>query len=213
MNKIKQTLMAVAAACLVGCHTAGYKQSDAAALNAQTASEEVQVENKELEASLGALNQMVNQPAADAKPQFLRFSAALDRLAASARRAGGGVNRMWRRRSAYFQIWDKEIAGIADEEIRRASQSRKAEANQQFDHASRQYDQAQQQLWPLIGYLQDIRKSLSTDLTRQGLAAAQSSVGNANERARQVKTALDQLETELDTLSARTASFRVQDVK
>lgn len=83
----------------------------------------------------------------------------------------------------------------------------------QFDSANRSYDEAQRKLDPLMGYLLDIRKALSTDLTRHGLAAAQPSVANANARAREVEAALTQSASELDTLGARTASFRVQDVK
>ena len=206
-------LAGVVAASLVGCHTTGYRQSDAAAGSSQAASAEILVESRELEATAGALTELVNQPAADARPQFLAFSAALDRLSASARRAGGGVNRMWRNRSSYFEIWDKEIAAISDAEIRKSSQARKAEVSSQFDSVSHQYDEAQDQLASLIHYLQDIRKSLSTDLTRQGLAATQPSARQAGERARQVQNALTQSAAALDTLSARTASFRVQEVK
>ncbi len=93
-------VLAVAAAWLVGCHTAGYKKSDVAAWNSQTASADCQAESRELEATMGALNDLVNQPAPDAKPQFLRFSGSLDRLIASAKRADASVNRMWRKRAA-----------------------------------------------------------------------------------------------------------------
>ena len=120
---------------------------------------------------------------------------------------------MWQKRSAYLGIWDKEIAAIGDEQIRWVSQNRKAEVSNQFDSASSAYDEAQHQLNPLIDYLKDIRKSLSTDLTRQGLTAAQPSTSQASERARQAQSALAKSAAELDTLGARTASFRVQDVK
>ena len=174
---------------------------------------EVQTESRELEATLASLNELVTQPAADAKPQFLKFSAALDRLNAAAAQAGGSVNRMWQKRSAYLETWDKEIATINDEEIRRVSQGRKTEVSNQFDSTARRYDDGQKQLQPLIRYLNDIRKALSTDLTREGLAAAQASVDRANEKAREVQNVLAQSAAELDTLSARTASFRVRDTK
>jgi len=115
--------MSVAAACLAGCHTTGYKQS-AAAWNSQTASAEVQAESRELEATLASLNELVNQPAADARPQFVKFSVALDQLASSARRSGSGVRRMWQKRLAYFAIWDKEIAAIGDEQSCNGPESR-----------------------------------------------------------------------------------------
>jgi len=213
LQALPASVLAVAVIGLAGCHTAGYQKSDVAAWNSEAAAAGVQAESRELEATLGALNELVNQPAADAKPQFLRFSAALDRLVVSTKRAERGVNRMWQKRAAYFQVWDKEIVALNDEEIRKRSQARKAEVSNQFDAASRQHDEAQKGLQSLIDYLQDIRKALSTDLTRQGLAAAQPSVTTANENGRKVQTALSQSATELDALGARTASFRVQEAK
>ncbi len=100
-----------------------------------------------------------------------------------------------------------------DPEIRKRSLERRAEVSSQFDAASRRHDEARNAMQLLVGYLQDIRKALSTDLTRQGLTAVQPSVNNANESARKVQAALAQSATELDTLSARVSSFRVQDAK
>ena len=68
-------------------------------------------------------------------------------------------------------------------------------------------------LHPLTAFLQDIRKALSTDLTKPGLVAVQEWTTSANERASKVQTALAQSATEFDALSARTSSSRVQDVK
>jgi hypothetical protein len=196
-----------------GCGTTGYKRSDDAAVNCQAAAVAVQSESLKLATTTDALNDLVNQPATDAKPQFLRFSAALDRLVSSAKSATNHINRVTRKRAAYFEVWDKEIATIGNEDIRRASQTRKAEVSALFDSAISSHVAAQSKLTPLISYLQDIRRELSTDLTRQGLTAAQPSVTKANESAKEVQTALTQSALDWDKLSARTASFRVLEVK
>jgi len=198
---------------LTGCRTAGYKKADAAALNSQVAAASVRTESQDLEVTIGALNDLVNQPALDAKPQFLRFDQALNRLVAADRRAESEVDRIWRRRAGYLAAWDKEIPTIQDPATRSLSETRKAEVSTQFDAASRRYDEARNNLQPLITFLQDIRKALSTDLTRDGLMAIKPSVSRANDRARQVQAALEQSATDLDTLSSRTASFRVQESK
>lgn len=213
LQALPASVLAVAVVWLVGCHTAGYKKSDVAAWNSQVAALNVQAESQELEATIGALNDLVNQPAADAKPQFLKFDQTLNWLVASAKRTESEVNRIWGRRAAYFTVWEKEIPTIQDPAMRSLSEARKAEVSSQFDAANRRYDEARNALEPLITYLQDIRKALSTDLTRDGLVAIKPSVFNANERARQAQTALAQSAAELDALSARTASFRVQEIK
>lgn len=159
---------------------------------------------------MGALNGLVNQPSADARPQFQQFSAALDQLAASAKRTGRNVHRMWQNRAAYFQVWDREIADIKDEDIHNRSQARKAEVSTQFYEATQQSDAAQKGLRPLVACLQDIRTALSADLTRHGLLSLQPSVNLANDNAREV---LAQAATKLDALSAPMASFRVREAQ
>ena len=207
------SVLAVAVVWLTGCQTAGYKKSDAAALNAQVAARGVQAESQELEATIGALNDLVNQPATNAESQFLKFDQALDRLGASARRAESEVNGIRSERAAYFAVWDREIPAIKDPVTQSVSKAREADVRGQFDATLRACDETRTNVQPLIVYLQDIRKALSTDLTRNGLMAIQPSVANAIERARHAQSALAQSAAELDTLSARTASFRVQEIK
>ncbi len=206
-------LLAVALVGFAGCQTTGYQKSDAAALNSQVAATHMQAEGEALAATLTSLNDLIHQPATDAKPQFVQFSAALDRLHGTAKQAAKSLDHIGRKRAAYFKVWDKEIAALENEEIRQRSQARRAEVNNQFDATRQQCDEAQNGLLPLIAYLQDLRKALSTDLTRNGLIAAQPSLVNANERARQVQTDLTEANAALDALSARTSSSRVQDAK
>lgn len=203
--------MLVALAALAGCSTTGYQKSDVAAWNSHAAARAVQAEDRELASTLESLHDLVNQPAADAKSQFLKFSAELDRLVDSTRSAGREVNRMWNKRAAYFAVWDKEIPTIQDQATRRVSETRKAEVSNQFDAANRHYEEAQTIVQPLIAHLRDIRKALSTDLTRDGLAAIKPSVGAASASAQQVRTGLAQSAAALDALSSRTASYRIQD--
>lgn len=196
--------------CLTGCKSPGYKKADAAALNSQAAVASVQAESTELHATIEALNDLVNQPAEDIKPQFLTFDHALTRLASSTRHAETEVNRVWSQWDAYFDLWEKEILTIQDPAMQNLSDDRKTEVSNQYIAAKRRYAETGNIVQPLIVYLQDIRKTLSTDLTRDGLMTIKPSVSTANQRAQQVETALVQSVAELDALSARTASYRVQ---
>lgn len=198
---------------LAGCQTAGYQKSNAAALNSQVAAGYVQAESQQLQATITALNDLVNQPATNAEPQFLNFTQALNRLSASAKSADDEVKRIKSNRAAYFATWDNEIRNIQDPVTQSVSKAREADVRSMFDATLRAYDETRQNLQPLISYLQDIRKALSTDLTRNGLSAIKSSVASATERASHAEANLAQTAEELDTLSARTASFRVQEIK
>src|SRR5438552_14019335 len=71
-------LMAMLLVNVVGCTTTGYKRSDAAARSLDAAAVQVQVQRQALGATMESLQDLVKQPAADLKPQFARFSGALD---------------------------------------------------------------------------------------------------------------------------------------
>src|SRR5947207_8883638 len=79
-------LSALTGLALVGCRTAGYKQSDATAVSSRELAENVQRENIHLDNTMASLKDLVNNPANDLKPQLKRYSHALDMLIASAER-------------------------------------------------------------------------------------------------------------------------------
>jgi len=198
---------------VAGCQGPVYQKSDSVALNSQTVANLVQGELRDLELATNALHELVNRPDADAKPQYVRFSQAVDRLSASSKSATERVKSLGRNRAAYFEVWDKEILAIKDEEIRRRSQARREEAGKQFTATVRQSLESQDSMQPVLNYLGDIRKALSTDLTRSGLASIQPLLPRANELANNARIELDKLAVELDALSARMASYRVLDGK
>src|SRR5688572_2868549 len=70
----------LALGCVLGCRSTGYEKSDAAALSLNKAMVEVHVVTGDIETTLEMLGSLVNEPAADLKPQYEQFSAALDRL-------------------------------------------------------------------------------------------------------------------------------------
>lgn len=209
----KAAAPAVLAIILCGCFGPGYRRSDAAASDAQVASVQVLGVIRDLELATNTLQELVSQPAADAKPQYLRFSEAVNRLEHTSSHSLELVRTLGRNRAPYFQIWDKELAAIKDEEVRRRSQARRDEVRKQFDDAIRQSFEAHDSVQPLLAYLRDVRKAISTDLTFKGLASVQPLLARTGELSGQAKGRLGQLATDLDALGARLSSYRVQEGK
>ena len=210
---LRPALVCVLMAGLTGCHGPGYRKSDTASWNSQAASMEVKNEIRHLDLAVAALNELVNQPETDARPQFLRFGATVDQLSLSKKQVEASIGRLWRKRVAYFKVWDREILALQDEEVRHQSQLRREEVSDQFEAVLRRAYEVQEAMRPVINYLRDIRRALSTDLTRDGLASMKPLVTHANESAHLAQKGLMQLAADLDVLSARTASYRVLDVK
>jgi hypothetical protein len=198
--------IAFAGGWLAGCSTTVYKQGDRAADAAWTTAMQVQTESQALAAAQATLSILVEKPAADLKPQFLSFSSAIETLVAAAKKAEVSGNHLVRSNAAFTAAWEKQLMTITNAEVRSRSEARKTEVSGRFDAAHKRYLQAQDTLRPLIGYLQDLRKALNTDLTPGGVEAVKGLATNANTTANKVQADLAQAIAELKALSASMSS-------
>ena len=203
---LQVSALVLAVVWLAGCSTTVYKQGDRAAGSSRTAALEVQTESQALAGTMATLNDLVDKPAADLKPQFGCFSAALDSLVAAAKQGAVMGDQLVRSNAAYFAAWHKQLGTITNADVRSRSEARETEVCNQFNAANHGYLQAQDALRSLIDYLQDIRRALSTDLTVSGVGALKALVSNANTDASKVQASLAQAGTDLTALSNRMSS-------
>src|SRR5262249_50655745 len=152
-------LLALTLLWLAGCASTGYNKGDAAARSLSTAAVEAQAENAALQQTMAALNDLVNKPAGDLKPQFEKFSKALDQLIASEKRNEQDALNVGIKGATYFQAWDEELAGMSYEAVRNQGRARKAEVVKNFDDVNHHYHEALAGMQPLVDYLKDIRKT------------------------------------------------------
>lgn len=196
-----------------GCASPSYKKADSASGSLQKASMEINTENRAIDATMNALDDLVNKPAADLRPQFARFDAALNWLEDSSKRAENAANTADKRSQEYFQTWDKEVANIRYEAVRDQSVSRKTQVSEQLNTVDQRYRQNQAVVGPLISYLRDIRTSLSVDLTAGGVASVKPLADNAQQNARKVQSALAQLSDDLAESGTRMSALVTQDAQ
>ena len=205
-------LSSLCALCLAfaGCATNAYQKSDATAQSLQHASFTVQAESRALHLTLQSLKDLVGTPGADLKPQFKKFSSALDSLIKESERNDKADQEIAERSLTYFKAWDKEMESMSFEAVRVKSQARRTEAASDFQRVHQRYLEAQSVMQPLLAYLEDIRKALRTDLTQHGLEAIKPIVANADENAGKVQVALTKLSSELNASGTRLSSFAFQ---
>jgi hypothetical protein len=182
-----------------GCRSTGYHQGEVAGRGLQKASTEVEMETRQIEATLAALKDLVETPGADLKPQFRRFSKSLDRLIDAAEETDKTGKRVELKNAKYFEAWEKETADIHYGIIRERSEARKTEVTNQLHGVNLRYQELQAVVWPLITYFNDLRAALRADLTTAGLESVKSIVSNADQNARKVQTSLAKLSNELTT--------------
>ena len=198
----REILLITALLCASGCQHTGYRKGDAASQSLQRAALEIQGQSKAIDVAVGTLTDLVTHPAPDLKPQFRRFSVALDRLEDTVKRTERTRERMELKSVEYFQTWDKETAGIHYGIVRDQSETRRAQVTNQFESVNTRYLEVQGVVRPLLSYLNDIRTALSVDLTPAGLNSVQGIATNAENNARKVQVALTKLSDELKTSGA-----------
>lgn len=190
----------------VGCQTNSYRKGDVAGKSLRSAADEVQRESRAIDATVAALNDLVTNPSVDLKPQYQRFSAALNRLVASAAQMEITRKNMEEKNAEYFAAWERNATNINFGIIRERSESRMAEVTNRFFAVNSRYVEAQNVIRPLITYFTDIRTALSMDLTAAGLESVKSIANNADQNSRKVQIALGQLSDELATSGASLSS-------
>lgn len=198
---------------LSGCASPSYKKADSASGSLHKAAMAVNTEDRAIDATMNALDDLVNKPAADLRPQFVRFNAALDWLEDSSKRAESAANEANQKSQDYFQTWDKEVASIHYESVRDQSVSRKTQVSDELNTVDQRYRQNQAVVEPLIAYLRDIRTSLSIDLTTGGIASVKPLADNAQQNARKVQGALAQLSDDLGETGTRMSALVSQDTQ
>ena len=125
-----QVLMAAALALagvwLAGCKTTVYKQGDRAADSAQAAAMAAQTESQSLTGTMSTLNNLVDKPGADLKPQFQNFNAALDSLVAARQsEVRAARDHLVRNNAAFLTDWDKQLTTITNADVRSRSEARR----------------------------------------------------------------------------------------
>jgi hypothetical protein len=197
---------------LAGCATSTYKQADSAAISQQNAAEEVQIEGHELNVTMACLQDLVNKPAPDLGPQFHQFSKAVDHLEAAADRNERAAQKVAEKHTAYFEGWNQQITNMNYEVVRSHSEARKTQVTTRFENVNRRYAEARTVMRPMLNYLNDIRRALAADLTREGLEAVKPVVANGVENAGKVQIALANLQNELTSSGVRMASYTTEPI-
>ena len=193
-----------------GCSVLGRRQNDSAALSMQNAAAEVQYESRSLELTMGALRDLVSDPAPDLRRQYKHYNQCLAQLENAAHKTESTGKNMEATNTVYLQTWDKHLATITYDHVREISQTRRAEVGTRFDAVKQRYEETQAVVGPMISYLRDIRNALNSDLTMEGLTSVKGVVQNAEQNAAKVQTALTALSTELANSGTRLASIGLQ---
>jgi hypothetical protein len=215
--KTKQLLIAVAALTvaaattfITGCQSAGYDEGNKTAADIQAAADRIAAVPAQIDAVVASLNDIVNKPAADLRPQYQLFADNVAKVEASAKAVAAARKSMGEKQKEFFAKWDEQLAQIKNEDIRARSQSRKDEVNKHLLAIKTSYLEAATAFKPFMANVKDVQKYLSVDLTTGGVAAIKDTVTKVNESAVPLNTAIAKVAEEFKALGVSMSSVAPQ---
>jgi len=185
---------------LVGCVTAGYRTSEQTAATLQALATKIESTGAQMDIAVTELNNMVNNPQPDLRPQFDRFSAAVSKLGALSNSVHKADNDLQARGKVHFENWEKELAAIQNEVIRSSGQARKLELQGRFDAVRNTCLSVLTSFTPVQSDLSDVHRFLNSDLTPGGLTAIRDSANRITQQATPVRQSVGNLTAELRAL-------------
>ena len=200
LMKTKQTLrhlaILAAAGIFAGCASANYNKAAGTSAALTESANLVAKDSEQIDRSLAALSDLLTNAQPDLRVQFKTFDTSVNDLGDAAQDVSTKAENMQAQGNAYFDEWDKELAGIRNEDIRARSENRKDETAAKFARMSRQYDATKAAFKPFMSDLRDVQKFLATDLTVDGLAAIKVPANKAADDAVPLKQSLIDLSTQ-----------------
>ena len=141
------------------------------------------------------------------RTQFQLYARELVKMEEQAAVARERALKMGEKGQAYFKGWEETIKSIANAEIREQAQKRYNKRVKSYNKIIKAMSDARDELKPFMSDLNDVKKLLDSELSRESVKSAANLVKQANWHGEDVVESLKDVETELDRVSAELAKY------
>lgn len=197
-----------AGSALSGCAAtagSGYERAGSTSESLTVVREEIAEAKPKVSETVNTLENLVNRPAADLKPQFEEFAAAVREAERRERRISSRVTTYENRRDSYMERWQADIDEISNVDLRDRALSRKSETRDSFADLDEKLATMQEDYDALLDQLNDLRRFLSSDLTIAGISSIRTDTEEARELEGQLQDAMDDAIEALDEIAGNIA--------
>ena len=193
-----------------GARAAGYKLADKVGNGIAEFRDEIVDVKKAVDATMAALDKIVADASSDPRKAFKAFDKSVPEIDSAASKARKRAEDMKERGKKYFETWEKELGGVNDPDIRKLAEERKAKLQAAFGNIRTTMEPARDQFNAWLGYLKDLQKFLSQDLTISGIDSARELIGKSKKEGMAVQQSLDTVIAELNSVVAAITPAKAQ---
>jgi hypothetical protein len=210
---IKHNLTAFAvglAAALVftaaGCSTPGRSSATKATSGVESVQKQLSIGEQQMNATVSSLVDLANNPQADVRPQYKKFLDNMSKLEAQIKKGQGERAAMRTQAQAYFAKWEQDIQTLQNEDIKKISLARRADAMASFQKINDEFAKAKPTFQLFMNNLREVQKALDFDLTPGGITAIKPIVAKVQGQATGVKKNIVTIHAELARVSSELAA-------
>jgi hypothetical protein len=152
--------------------------------------------------AMRSLDEVSVQANRDPRPAYAAFAKAVHRLEVDSIKVRAHTQAMRARGDAYFERWEKYLAGLDNEKVRQLAEEHRPELKQSFQQAQTASQQVRELFRPFLSDLQKARAVLEADPSLARIDSAKSLILAAKDKGRQVQQGLDHLLAEMNSMTA-----------
>jgi hypothetical protein len=187
MSKSLCVMAVLLAVFVAGCSTTGPQRAERASSSLEGMRAEIQKTADLLDGSVATLNDMVDNPKPDLKPQYEAYTKSITALDAQLALVRGRADEVKARGLDYFDTWKKQSEDISNPELKQHAQDREAKLRERFEVIRTELTKLGESSKPLLTSLRDVQTLLSLDLTPQGVQSVAEPAKKAKENLATVK--------------------------
>lgn len=155
-----------------------------------------------VDATMRAVDEIAAQANRDPRPAYQAFAKAVHRLEVDSIAIRARTQAMRARGDAYFEHWEKYLAGVDNEQVRQLAEQHRSELKQSFEEAQQASQQVREAFLPFLSDMQKLRAVLEADPSLARIDAEKSLILAAKNKERQVQQGLDRLLAEMNSMTA-----------
>jgi hypothetical protein len=155
-----------------------------------------------VDTTMRAVDEMSAQANQNPRLAYQAFAKAVHRLEVDSITVRARTQAMRARGGAYFEHWEKYLAGVDNEQVRQLAEQHRPELKQSFEQAQQAAQQVREVFRPFLSDVQKLRAVLEADPSLARINDAKGLILAAQDKGRQVHQGLDRLLAEMNSMTA-----------
>jgi hypothetical protein len=196
-------LPAAAVAVLIGCASTDTARKEPTPRDDFLEFRQIVVQARGLvNTAMHAVEEISAQANRNPRPAYEAFAKAVHRLEVDSIKVRARTQAMRARGDAYFEHWEKYLAGVDNQQVRQLAGQHRPELKQSFERAQQASQQVREVFRPFLSDLQKLRAVLEADPSLARIDASKSLLLAASDKGRQVQQGLERVLAEMNSMTA-----------